>query len=92
VKPLEARSIGAPGEPIKAALRSGAVVIVTLRLGVGEWEPLYAICGVRRVSLPRQFCWTIEAIGALEMTFLTGLTEGTDGQDPPLSASDPETT
>lgn len=77
---LEAQSISSPGEPVKAALRSGAVVIVALRLGVGEWEPLYAICGARRVSLPRQFCWTIEAIGALEMAAFR-LTGATDGQD-----------
>jgi hypothetical protein len=67
---LEAKSISNPGEPIKAALRKGPVVVIALRLGPGEWEPLYAIYGRNRVALPRRFCWTIEALGVLEMTVL----------------------
>jgi hypothetical protein len=63
---LEALKISEPGEPIKAALRKGPVVVFVLRLGPRQWEPLYAICGRDRVSLPRSF-WTLEAIGALEM-------------------------
>lgn len=68
---LEATPIGNPGEPVKAALRYGAVVVVALRLGPGEWEPLYAIYGLTRAALPRDFCWTPEAIGALEVSVFT---------------------
>ncbi len=64
---LEAVSISNPGQPIKAALRKGPVVVIALRLDPGEWEPLYAIYGRNRVALPRCFCWTIEAIGTLEL-------------------------
>jgi hypothetical protein len=64
---MEATPIYNPGEPIKAALRKGPVVLIALRLGPGEWEPLYAIHGCKRVALPRRFCWTIEAIGTLEL-------------------------
>ncbi len=53
----------------RPALRKGPVVLIALRLGPGEWEPLYAIYGRKRVALPRRFCWTIEAICALEMAF-----------------------
>lgn len=63
---VEAVPISNPGEPIRAALRKGPVVVIALRLGPGEWEPLYAINGLQRVALPRRFCWTLEAIGALE--------------------------
>jgi hypothetical protein len=63
---MEAMPISNPGEPIKAALRKGPVVVIALRLGPGEWEPLYAIYGRRRVALPRRFCWSIEDIGTLE--------------------------
>jgi hypothetical protein len=63
---LEATTISNPGEPIKAALRMGAVIVIALRLGPGIWEPLYAIYGKRRTALPRSFNWTLEAIGALE--------------------------
>jgi hypothetical protein len=66
-EPLEATPISNPGEPIRAALRKGTVVIVALRLGMGRWEPLYAIHGRDRVALPCDFCWTLEAIGTLEM-------------------------
>jgi hypothetical protein len=66
---MEATPISNPGEPVKAALRKGAVVVIALRLGPGEWEPLYAIYGRKRVALPRCFYWTIEAICALEMAF-----------------------
>jgi hypothetical protein len=65
--PMEATPISNPGEPIKAALRQGPVVVIALRLGPGEWEPLYAIYGRNRVALPRRFRWTIEDIGTLEM-------------------------
>lgn len=68
---LEATTISNPGEPIKAALRMGAVVVIALRLGAGVWEPLYAIYGTRRTALPQGFDWTLEAIGALEATALT---------------------
>jgi hypothetical protein len=67
MEPLEAVPMSNPGEPIKAALRKGPVVVIALRLGPGEWEPLYAIYGRNRVALPRCFCWTIEAIGTLEL-------------------------
>jgi hypothetical protein len=67
-EPLEATPISNPGEPIKAALRKGPIVIVALRLGPGRWEPLYAISGCRRVALPGDFGWSIEALGTLEMT------------------------
>lgn len=63
---LHATSISNPGEPIRAALRDGAVVFVALRLGLGEWEPQYMLCDRRRVPLPPGFCWTLEAIGTLE--------------------------
>lgn len=63
---LEVVLLTSRGEAIRAALRRGPVVVVALRLGPGAWEPLYAICGQKRVGLPRRFCWTIEAIGALE--------------------------
>lgn len=67
MEPLEATTISNPGEPIKAALRKGAVVVIALRLGPGEWEPLYAIHDCKRVALPRRFCWTFYDIGTLEM-------------------------
>jgi hypothetical protein len=68
---LEATTISNPGEPIKAALRKGPVVVIALRLGPGVWEPLYAIYGQERKPLPRGFTWTLEAIGTLEATALT---------------------
>lgn len=68
---LEAIPISGPGEPLRAALRKGPVVVIALRLGLGEWEPLYAILGRCRVGLPRDYCWSIEAIEALEMVTLT---------------------
>jgi hypothetical protein len=40
---LEATTISNPGEPIKAALRKGPVVVIALRHGPGIREPLYAI-------------------------------------------------
>lgn len=67
---LEATVISNPGEPMRAAVRGGAVVIFALRLGLGEWEPLYAaVNGSLRVALPQDFRWTLEAIGALEAAF-----------------------
>lgn len=63
---LEATPISNPGEPIKAALRNGHVVVIALRLGPGQWEPLYAIDGRRRVALSRRFRWNIEDVGTLE--------------------------
>jgi hypothetical protein len=63
---LEATRINNPGEPIRAALRYGVVVVIALRRGPCEWEPLYAIFGCRCVPLPRNYNWTLEAIGALE--------------------------
>jgi hypothetical protein len=68
---LEATPISNPGEPIRAALRKGPMVVIALRLGVGIWEPLYAIVGGCRVALPQDFCWSIEAVGVLEMATLT---------------------
>jgi hypothetical protein len=67
MEPLEATPISNPGEPIKVALRKGAVLIIALRLDIGRWEPLYAILGRRRVGLPLDFCWTIEAVGVMEL-------------------------
>jgi hypothetical protein len=64
---LEATPISNPGEPIRAALRKGPIVIIALRLDPGQWEPLYAIYGRQRVALPTCFCWTLEAIGTLEL-------------------------
>jgi hypothetical protein len=50
---LEATTISNPDEPIKAAIRQGGVVVVALRLGPGDWEPLYAIYGKgARLCLP----------------------------------------
>jgi hypothetical protein len=43
VERMEAVPISNPGGPIKAALRKGPVVVIALRLGPDEWEPLYAI-------------------------------------------------
>jgi hypothetical protein len=71
MEPLEAKSISTTGKPIKAALRKGPVVVIALRLGPGEWEPLYAIYGERCISLPQRFKWTLEAIGALEAAAFT---------------------
>jgi hypothetical protein len=63
----EAVLLSEPGQPTKAAVRLGGVlVIVALRLGPGAWEPLYAMSGLQCVSLPLRFSWTLEAIGALE--------------------------
>jgi hypothetical protein len=64
---LEATAISNPGEPIKAALRIGDVVVIALRLGPGHWEPLYAIYGGRRAALSRCFRWSIEDVGTLEL-------------------------
>jgi hypothetical protein len=64
---LEATTISNPGAPVKAALRNGPILVIALRLGPGEWEPLYAICAGMRIALPQNFHWTIEAIGALEV-------------------------
>jgi hypothetical protein len=63
---MEATVLDRPGETVKAALRSGVVVIVALRLGAAQWEPLYAMCGCRRVALSWSFCFSLEAIAALE--------------------------
>jgi hypothetical protein len=63
---LEVVLLNSHGASIRAALRKGLVVVITLRLSPGEWEPLYAIFHCWRVELPRDFCWSIEAIGALE--------------------------
>jgi hypothetical protein len=49
---MEVTTISNPGEPIKAALRSGTFVVIALRLGPGVWEPLYAINGKRPAALP----------------------------------------
>lgn len=68
---LEATTISNPGEPIKAALRKGPVVVIALRLGPGIWEPLYAIYGKKRTDLPEDFNWSLEAIGALEVAAFT---------------------
>ncbi len=68
---LEAVVLSSRGELARAALRTGPILVVALRLGVGAWEPLYGIVGPWRVELPREFCWTIEAIGALEAAALT---------------------
>ena len=71
MQPLEATLISNPGEPMRAALRKGPAVVIALRLGPGAWEPLYAIFGCCRVALPQDFCWSIEAVGALEVAALT---------------------
>jgi hypothetical protein len=68
---LEATVLARPGETTKAAVRSGAIVIVALRLGAALWEPLYATCGPRRVALPGSFCLSLEAIAALEAATFT---------------------
>ncbi len=68
---MEATTISNPGDPIKAALRKGPVVVIALRLGPGVWEPLYAMYGKRRTALPQDFKWTIEAIGVLEVAAFT---------------------
>lgn len=67
----EAIMLGERGEAAKAALRSGALVIVALRLGAARWEPLYATCGPRRVALPSGFSLSLEAIAVLEAATLT---------------------
>jgi hypothetical protein len=53
---------------MKAALRIGAEVTVVLRLGVGEWEAPIRHLRHSTCKLARQFCWTVEAIGAFETT------------------------
>ena len=68
---LEATTISNPDEPIKAAIRQGGVVVVALRLGPGDWEPLYAIYGKGARSWPQGFNWTLEAIGVLEAAIFT---------------------
>lgn len=68
---LEATPISNPGEPIRAALRKGPVVVIALRLGPGAWEPLYATYGCRRVALSQHFCWSLEAIEVLEAAAFT---------------------
>jgi hypothetical protein len=67
---LEAVLLSSRGESIRAALRKGPVLVVALRLGADAWEPLYAILGSWRVELPLEFCWTLEAIAALEAAVL----------------------
>jgi hypothetical protein len=61
-------TLSLPGEPTKAVLRSGCVLVFALRLGPYEWEPLYAVSGSRRVALPQSFVWTLEAVAALEQS------------------------
>ncbi len=68
---LEAVVLNSRGELVRAALRTGPIVVVALRLGVGAWEPLYGIVGPWRVALPQEFCWTFEAVGVLEAAALT---------------------
>lgn len=68
---LEVTLLDRHGETVKAALRSGATVIVALRLGAAQWEPLYAMCGVRRVGLPAGFALSLEAVASLEAAMFT---------------------
>jgi hypothetical protein len=78
MRKLEALVLGESGETTRAAYRSGALVVVALRLGADRWEPLYAMCGVHRVSLPRSFCLSLEAVAALETAVIAGpVGEGT---------------
>ncbi len=67
---LEAVVLNSHGESARAALRTGPILVVALRLGAGVWEPLYCLVGPWRVELPQEFCWTIEAIAALEAATL----------------------
>lgn len=68
---LEAAVLNSRGESIRVALRKGPILVIALRLGADTWEPLYAIIGGRRVELPQEFCWTLEAISVLEAAALT---------------------
>ena len=67
---LEAVVLNSSGESIKAALRTGPILVVAMRLGAGAWEPLYGLVGTCRVELPPEFCWTLEAIAVLEAAAL----------------------
>jgi hypothetical protein len=67
---LEAVVLNSPGESIKAALRTGPILVVAMRLGAGAWEPLYGLVGPCRVELPPEFCWTLEAVAVLEAAAL----------------------
>jgi hypothetical protein len=68
---LEAVLLNRRGAAIRAAIRKGPILVVALRLGVDAWEPLYAIVGTRRIELPPEFCWSLEAIATLEVAALT---------------------
>jgi hypothetical protein len=67
---LEAVVLNSRGASIRVALRTGPILVVALRLGAGAWEPLYGLVGPRRVELPSEFCWTLEAIAVLEAAAL----------------------
>jgi hypothetical protein len=67
---LEAVILNSPGESARAALRTGPILVVAMRLGADAWEPLYAIVGSWRVELSPEFCWTLEAIAVLEAAAL----------------------
>lgn len=68
---LEAVVLNSRGESVRAALRTGPILVIALRLGADAWEPLYGLVGPWRVDLPKEFCWTLEAIAALEAVALT---------------------
>jgi hypothetical protein len=67
---LEAALLSSRGESTRAVLRTGPILVVAMRLGAGEWEPLYGLVGPWRVGLP-QFCWTFEALVMLEAAAMT---------------------
>lgn len=68
---LEAMVLDRPGEITRAALRSGTVVIVAIRLGAVRWKPLYAVSGPRQLELPKGFRLSLKAIAALETAVVT---------------------
>jgi hypothetical protein len=67
---LEAVVLNSRGASVRAALRTGPILVVAMRLAADAWEPLYAIVGPWRVGLPPEFCWTLEAIAVLEAAAL----------------------
>jgi hypothetical protein len=67
---LEAVVLNSRGASVRAALRTGPILVVALRLGAGAWEPLYGLVGPWRVELPQEFCWTLEALATLEAAAL----------------------
>jgi hypothetical protein len=71
VEQLEAVLLSSRGTAIRAALRKGPILVVTLRLAADAWEPLYALVGPWRVELPPEFDWPLEAIATLEAAALT---------------------